>query len=109
VLTISVKIRNLFLIFCLWLSKSFQQTVNLIERGQEMALWVLLWVGLCVGQNPMCHLCVGIKIICGWAFFNFFLGWQSCGCRVTLSSSSQNKPLKVGVKDRPFQVALSLK
>ena len=56
-----------------------------------MALWVLLWVGLCVGQNPMCHLCVGFKLFCGWAFFNFFLAWLSCGCRVTLSSSSQTK------------------
>jgi hypothetical protein len=74
-----------------------------------MALWVLLWVGLFVGQNPMCHLCVGIKIICVWAFFDFFLAWLSSVGQVTLSSSSQLKSLKVGVKDRPCQVALSLK
>jgi hypothetical protein len=29
---------------------------------QKVALLVLLSVGLCVGQNQMCHLCGGNKI-----------------------------------------------
>jgi hypothetical protein len=31
-------------------------------RGQKMALLVLRRVGLCVGQNQMCHLCGWLKI-----------------------------------------------
>ncbi len=31
-------------------------------RGQKMALLVLRRVGLCIGQNQMCHLCGGNKI-----------------------------------------------
>ena len=37
-------------------------SVCLSVRWQKMALLVLLRVGLCVGQNQMCHLCGGNKI-----------------------------------------------
>ncbi|MBX2917527.1 MAG: hypothetical protein KF856_19845 [Cyclobacteriaceae bacterium] len=54
--------------------QKFSTNRELTERWQKMALWVLLRVGLCVGQNPMCHLCVGIKIIfAGGLFLIFFL------------------------------------
>ena len=36
--------------------------MSLSVRGQKMALLVLRRVGLCVGQNQMCHLCGGNKI-----------------------------------------------
>ena len=37
-------------------------SVCLSVRWQKMALLVLRRVGLCVGQNQMCHLCGGNKI-----------------------------------------------
>ena len=33
-----------------------------MRRGQKMALLVLRRVGLCVGQNQMCHLCGWLKL-----------------------------------------------
>jgi hypothetical protein len=36
--------------------------VNIIVGWQKMALLVLRRVGLCVGQNQMCHLCVWLKL-----------------------------------------------
>jgi hypothetical protein len=36
--------------------------MSLSVRGQKMALLVLRRVGLCVGQNQMCHLCGWLKI-----------------------------------------------
>ena len=37
--------------------------VNLPVRWQKMALLVLRRVGLCLGQNQMCRLRVGIKLL----------------------------------------------
>ena len=34
----------------------------MLGRLQKMALLVLRRVGLCVGQNQMCHLCVWLKL-----------------------------------------------
>ena len=36
--------------------------VNILVRWQKMALLVLRRVGLCVGQNQMCHLCGWLKL-----------------------------------------------
>jgi len=36
--------------------------MSLSVRWQKMALLVLRRVGLCVGQNQMCHLCGWLKI-----------------------------------------------
>ena len=36
--------------------------VNIIVRWQKMALLVLGRVGLCIGQNQMCHLCGWLKL-----------------------------------------------
>ncbi|MBK7883326.1 MAG: hypothetical protein IPJ81_05715 [Chitinophagaceae bacterium] len=36
--------------------------MSLLVRWQKMALLVLRRVGLCVGQNQMCHLCGWLKI-----------------------------------------------
>ena len=36
--------------------------VNISVRWQKMALLVLRRVGLCVGQNQMCHLCGWLKL-----------------------------------------------
>ena len=44
------------------LSFIFLLQINLIVRCQKMALLVFRRVGLCVGQNQMCHLC-------GWCLF----------------------------------------
>jgi len=45
--------------------------VTLISRCgvKKMALLVLRRVGLCVGQNQMCHLCVGIFSFLCWVVF----------------------------------------
>ncbi len=55
-------------------------------RWQEMALLVLRRVGLCVGQNQMCHLC-------GWQNFKIFcavekkIKHEALGCRVGKKSA----------------------
>jgi len=36
--------------------------MSLSVRWQKMALLVLRRVGLCIGQNQMCHLCGWLKI-----------------------------------------------
>jgi len=41
---------------------SFIVALSSLVRRQKMALLVLRRVGLYVGQNQMCHLCVGNKI-----------------------------------------------
>lgn len=60
-----------------------------------MALWVLRRVGFCVGQNQMCHLCVGIflslyvSLICSLSL-SFRVTANSFGLCVRAGFRAQN-------------------
>jgi hypothetical protein len=54
---------------------------NSFVRWQKMALWVLRRVGLCVGQNQMCHLC-------GWLLYFLFVRYFfHCRCLFRVSAN----------------------